>query len=203
MGAGGEAVARDGSQQSAGAAHSPYDREMFGRKRTPTQASMFTAGLVQLIAEGSVEIEAKNEAAMRKWGIGSANTWAADLAAGTITFEFDDRSITGPVQVLGTFGRSSSSWLWGWANQSLPENVTSASRSVQLRGGETGLEALALPKLELTEAIAGDLAALSVKVAGLAGMYRAPTTTGFVYLGFTDFRVIEAEGSLGIESAEK
>lgn len=168
---------------------------MFGRKRTPVEASILTAGLLQLIAEGSVELHAKNEAAMNKWGIGLANSWAADLAAGTITFQFDDRSITGPVQVLGSFGRSSSSWLWGWANEALPEIVTSASRLVQERGGETGLEALALPKLELTEALAYDLAALSVEVAGLAGMYRAPTGTGFVYLGFTDFRVTEAAGS--------
>ncbi len=150
---------------------------------------------MQLIAEGSVELQSKNEAAMKKWGIGSANSWAADLAAGTITFHFDDRSITGPVHVLGSFAESSSSWLWGWANQALPENVTSASRLVQQRGGEAGLQALAVPKLELAEAIAYGLAALSVDVAGLAGLYRAPTSTGFVYLGFTDFQVTEAAGS--------
>jgi hypothetical protein len=160
---------------------------MFGKRRASPPASLLTPDLIQLIVESSVELTAKNATATETWGIGTADRWSADLLAGSITFHFPDHSITGPVEVLGTWSSESGTWLWAWANESLPPGVTGASTATKSYGDAHALEALSARKLDVTEALAEDLASVTVEIADLAGMYRAPTTSGYLFLGFTTF----------------
>lgn len=171
---------------------------MFGRKSRIDQdlrgVDLFTTDLLtpelkQLIVIGSVELTAKNAAAVERWHIGSSERWSADLVEGTIEFHFPDYSIFGPVEMLGTYSVTSKTWLWGWANDSIPPHVRKASQATKLHGEQNDVPALSQRKLNLPEPwLADDLAAVSVEIADLAGMYRGPTTNGYTYLGFSDFR---------------
>jgi len=49
------------------------------------------------------------------------------------------------------------------------------------------MEALSARKLDATESLAEDLASVTVELSGLAGMYRAPTDSGYLSLGFSTF----------------
>lgn len=164
-----------------------YSGPMFGRKRQSPKSTLLSPDLVQLIAISSIEVTSKNDVARARWGVGTADRWSADLAQGEITFHFPDRSITGPVQVLGTWSRESETWLWGWANESLPPSVTQASAVTREYGKTHGLQALNEAKLGASAELSDDLASVSVELGELAGMYRAPSQTGFIWLGFTDF----------------
>ncbi|TFC07985.1 DUF6882 domain-containing protein [Cryobacterium mannosilyticum] len=149
-----------------------------------------TPELAQLIVESHVEVLTKQARAAEQWGIGSADRWSADLAGGTISFEFPDRVITGEVELLGSYVLSAGTWLWGWANESVPESATGASRKVRAIATRPGLELLAEAKLQMPAEVADDLANIAVGIGGLDGWYRGPSTTQYVYLGFRDFTIV-------------
>jgi hypothetical protein len=162
---------------------------MTGRNRHSSDSSLLTPELVGLIAISSVELATKNAAALHTWGIGTSDRWSADLAQGSINFHFADHTITGPIQVLGTWSSESDTWLWAWANDALPQSVTEAASTTREYGRVHELEALTEAKLGATTAeLSEDLASVVVELADLAGMYRAPTQNGFIWLGFTDFQ---------------
>lgn len=161
--------------------------------RAKKPVSLLTPDLIQLMAIASVEVATKNESAMQRWGIGDAERWSADLAVGTLSFEFGDRTISGPVELLGSYSESAGTWKWGWDNASVPSHVTEASHAALVYGKRHRLTALTTGVLDISDypTLADDLGAVVVEVAGLAGMYRAPGRSGlYSYLGFRDFAVI-------------
>ena len=159
---------------------------MIWKRRTKSEQGWLTPELAQLIVESHVEGATKQARAAERWGVGSSERWSADLATGTISFEFPDRLIAGRVELIGSYALAAGTWLWGWANESVPEPVTGASREVAAVAARPGLELLAQAKLEIPVEVADDLANITVELAGLDGWYRGPSTTNYVYLGFRD-----------------
>ena len=47
-------------------------------------------------------IEQTAAAHREKWQLGSATGWAVDLAAGTISWQFERHTATAPVQLIGS-----------------------------------------------------------------------------------------------------
>lgn len=162
---------------------------MMWKRRSREQHASLTPELKQLIVEGHVEALSKQQRAAEQWGIGTADRWSTDLAAGTLSFEFPDRVVAGRVQVLGSYAIAAGTWLWGWANESVPESSTVASLEVKAIATRPGLQLLDDAKLQIPAEFADDLANVAVEVAGLDGWYRAPSATNYVYLGFTDLEV--------------
>lgn len=163
---------------------------MIGKRRSESEPGWLTEELAQLIVESHVEGLAKRARAAERWAIGSADRWSADLAAGTISFVFPDRVVTGQVELLGSYAIAAGTWLWGWANESVPESMTHASLEVRKIAARPGLELLAAAKLEMSAEVADDLANIAVEVGGLDGWYRGPSQTNYVYLGFRDLQVV-------------
>ncbi|SFR82936.1 hypothetical protein SAMN05428970_2703 [Agromyces sp. CF514] len=159
---------------------------MIWKRRTKSEQGWLTPELAQLVVESHVEVATKQDRAAELWGIGSADRWSADLAAGTISFEFPDRLITGQVELIGSYALAAGTWLWGWANGSVPESATGASREVAAAAARPGFELLAQAKLEIPVEMADDLANITVELAGLDGWYRGPSMANYVYLGFRD-----------------
>jgi len=130
----------------------------------------------------------KQQRAIETWNIGSADRWSADLEQGTLTFHFGDETITGAAEFLGSYSKTTGTWLWGWANESVPPNVKGAAEQVRSIGeADERLGALAVPRLMVPEEWGDQLASIVVEVAGLSGLYRMPSETMNAYLGFTSF----------------
>lgn len=115
--------------------------------------------------------------------------WDADLAAGTITFAFADRApLVCEAQLLGSSALSPGSWLWGWANGGVPENVTAVARELRAVGEERGIPELTEAELPLGETGNDGIDALwyrlTIAAAGLTptwhASFRAPTGEGSV-----------------------
>lgn len=159
-------------------------------KRRRKRDSWPTDELVQLIADSHVEAMAKQEMAIERWSLGSAGRWNADLEQGTISFTFADHVVTGEVQVIGSYALTAGTWLWGWANQSIPEPVTRAAQSVPALAAREGLGILGEPQLSMPAEMADDFAMIAVKAADLDGWYRGPTSDKYLYLGFRNLTVV-------------
>lgn len=106
-----------------------------------------------------------------------------DLNAGTLTFsDAQGPRVVADIQVVGTTAQTD--WLWGWSNAAWPVSSIEAMRRVRDFGAENGIEELT------TEILKGDdlvgvgwmLTAISTRVLGAEGGYRAPTANGALFL---------------------
>ena len=49
------------------------------------------------------------------WNLANAESWAADLDEGTVTFQFEDGiTAKAPMQIIGTYNLADGTFLWGW-----------------------------------------------------------------------------------------
>ena len=142
-----------------------------------------TAELLQLIAVAADAQDTALEAA--RGVVGSAESWSADLAGGTISFVSKGATLTGPVQLIGSLSPDSATWLWSWANTGMPEHVIAAASAAAAYGDANGLTALTTPKLGGVDAsLADELAAVAIHVSGSGTMYRAQSGAAVAYLAF-------------------
>ncbi|TGX55257.1 hypothetical protein E5A73_06275 [Sphingomonas gei] len=135
-------------------------------------------------------MQLKTEAAMGLWGLGSGESWAADLEAGTITFvNARGWEITAPVQVVGTLNTTDGTWLWGWDHPSVPAPVSGHAGLVRDFGAKHGLEALTTRMIEASEADGWTFAALACYLAGAQGAYRGPAGDALVFMTYGEVSI--------------
>src|SRR3569833_275888 len=91
---------------------------------------MASTEIITLLMQGEDMIGQLAEAHL-SWGLGSAQRWELDQANGLISWYFPDRTATAPAQIIGTWLPASSSWLWGWANNSIPPELARDSHAVR------------------------------------------------------------------------
>ena len=101
--------------------------KIFGKKIadqiTPQADSEYNA----LLRECMSEVEGKNQILSKEYGLGSFERWDIDQEVGELGFSNQgDPKLVCEVVILGSYSNVSETWLWGWANESLLENLTSA-----------------------------------------------------------------------------
>ncbi|MEV6843047.1 DUF6882 domain-containing protein [Actinoplanes sp. NPDC051411] len=138
------------------------------RTGRPEQAS---TDLSTLLLQGEDMIGQLAEAHLA-WGLGSARRWELDQTNGLLVWYFADRTATAAAQVIGTWLPVSKSWLWAWANNSVPPELARDSRTVRDWAEEHGHPSLTMPKVEADNEKAATMAALAVRITGATGFYR-------------------------------
>jgi hypothetical protein len=92
--------------------------------------------------------------------------------------------VTSDALVIGSWGESTKTWLWGWANPAWRPEITYPLVRVKRLGEQKGLEPLWRASQDLEsedEAFAIAAAVLDI-VPAIEGIYRAPTDTGSLFL---------------------
>lgn len=137
-------------------------------------------------ARGREEAAIKTSVLNDMFGLGDdGGTWSADLDAGLITFETGRGChLSAPVQVIGTFDTIHSTWMWGWANDSLPDHVINDARRVKEFGALHGVDQLVTGSFVADETDAWDFAGLAMHLTGAQGVYRGPAGRTLVLLTF-------------------
>lgn len=168
---------------------------LFGKKQAPEpveqQAIEDTDAEIDAVFErAEAEMQLKTEAAMGMWGLGSGESWSADLEAGTITFvNAKGWEITAPVQVVGTLNTADGTWLWGWDHPSVPAPVAEHAHRLREFGAQHGLEALTTRKIEAEEADGWTFTALACHLTGAQGGYRGPAGDAFVFMTYGEVSI--------------
>src|SRR6476469_1536264 len=116
-------------------------------RRRPARVDHSSAELAALVRQGEDMISHLTEAHLA-WGLGAATNWEVDQRTGLITWQVPGRTATAPVQVIGTYEPATSSWLWGWANNSIPPVLARDSRQVHDWAHEHGHPGLTMPRIE-------------------------------------------------------
>jgi hypothetical protein len=115
--------------------------------------------------------------------------WSVDLDAGTITFASATRSVTAPVQVIGTYNRLDGTFLWGWDHPSVPEPRRADARLARRFGQLQNLPAFTTRLIECTEEEAWSFTAVALYLSGAQGAYRGPAETTMVFMTFGNMTI--------------
>lgn len=134
-------------------------------------------------------LQAQTDAHVGLWQADKAS-WSVDLDAGQIEFRNPKGwVITAPVQFIGTFLTTDSTFLWGWDHPSAPDPLREHAKLVRTFGEAQGLEALTIRKIETTEADCWRFTALAAHLAGANGAYRGPVGKALAFLTYGEVNI--------------
>lgn len=129
------------------------------------------------------ELIDKNEGLNTEFRIGDWEHWDYDLDEAKLVFSGPGKErVAARIQVVGSTSGESDTWMWAWANGSLPSCVTRFARQVREFGGREQLAELTTAVLPDSEELGWALTAAAAKIAGAKGGYRCPTGDGYLYL---------------------
>lgn len=132
------------------------------------------------------ELMRLNELCKDEFQISAWPRWDYDLDRGTLTFSANGvPKVSASIQVIGTNSVSGGTWMWGWANESLPPNVTSEVVKVREFGLAENIPELTKAELPDDEYVGWAMTAVAAKLLGAKGAYRSPGDNGFVYVVYS------------------
>ena len=137
-----------------------------------------------------------NESCEREFQISSWPRWDYDFERGTLKFSKDEiPRVVASIQVVGTTSETSGTWLWSWANNYLPGEVTKRMERVRAFGEKEGVAELTGPSATDDEHLGWQMTAIAARVLDSKGAYRCPGKDGFIYLVYTDLSFAEKPNS--------
>jgi hypothetical protein len=117
--------------------------------------------------------------------------WDYDLDAATLTFSEDNvPGVIASIEVIGSSSISGKTWLWAWANNSLPANVTQGASKVREFGEAENLTDLTQSTLPDDEFLGWEMTSIAAWVLGSKGGYRCPGDNGFLYVVYSSLRFV-------------
>jgi hypothetical protein len=135
-----------------------------------------------------------NEGCEKTHRISSWPRWDYNFDAGTLTFsENGVPRVIATIQVIGSTSISGGTWMWAWANESLPAKVTEAVRRVRAFGQAENLAQLTQECLPDDEYLGWGMSAVAAKILRSKGAYRCPGENGFVYVVYSSLRFADEE----------
>lgn len=148
------------------------------------------------------ELMALNERCKEEFRISTWPRWDYDLERNTLIFSEDGVvKVVASIQVIGTTSRSAGTWMWGWANESLPAISTREVARVREFGGTEDIAQLTKSELPDDEHLGWEMTAIAAKLLGAKGAYRCPGDNGFLYLVYSSIGFASGDAHL-IECSE-
>ncbi len=142
------------------------------------------------------ELTDLNNRCKQEFSIGHWEGCEYDSKKGTIVFsEGGAPKVIAMVQVVGTTSARSKSWLWGWANESVPRDRTVLLEKVRAFGKTEGLDILTEASWPDDEYHGWEMTAITAKLVCAKGGYRMRRADGgYSYYVFTDIRLAGQSG---------
>lgn len=132
------------------------------------------------------ELMELNEKYHQQFRIGDYARWFYDLEKGTLTFsDHGVPHVVATVQAIGSFATRTSTWLWSWANESIPKEMSNALLAVREFGQKNNISRLTQEYWEATEVDGWEMSAIAARLLGAKGVYRCPGEFGFLFLLLT------------------
>lgn len=139
------------------------------------------------------EFDAKNRAWADRFGIGTFARWDYDDADRLLVFSDGaaPRILCTYVNV-GTLSNKTGTWLWAWANQSLPEASREESQIARRYGLEHDIGELTDPHFKAAPEDAWMFAAITGHLLGAQALYRPVVDHLEIYMAISSTRPIDA-----------
>lgn len=157
---------------------SPFEKNRRGPEILDCGNPMTEDQFRELIHVAQHELTTLNENCHAEHGLGLFDHWQYDAEEGTIVFRGGSPSVRASVQVVGTSSAESRSWLWAWANESVPRHQSLASQEVRTFGEREGIPMLVSAEWADDEYFGWEMTAITTKLTGAVGGYRTPRDSG-------------------------
>jgi hypothetical protein len=148
----------------------------------------------QLLESSIAELQMKTGAHQAAWGLGKFDRWDMDMERGDLIFSNrDGMTATCPAQVIGSHNSAGGTWMWAWANPSIPDSLKVDALKVKEYGESHQIERLTNPEFAADEMEAWTLTALATKLCESQGAYRGPAGRNAVFMTFREVKLSKTE----------
>jgi len=150
-------------------------------KTTEIDAKGFTDYLTECADRGVKRL-------MERRGVYDVESWKFDGTTGLLKFQLrEGLELSYPAQIVGSWNSNSGTFLWSWANSSVPGSLSQASTAVRALGKERDWALLTESKLECDENMAVALVCAVGELTNLPIFYPAQASPDLkLYFVFTD-----------------
>jgi hypothetical protein len=162
----------------------PWFKRLFRRSdEGPASSPEFEA----LVAE-SVTYATKHMMAHQfSWQFGREKDFKFDRQTGLLSFTFEEgREVLCPAQAVGTLDTQAGTWMWAWANPSIPEELRRDVRAAKAQGERHGFTRLTSPTWRATAERAWQMTVVAAKVCEHSGTYAIKTGPQQIFLMFKE-----------------
>jgi hypothetical protein len=144
------------------------------------------------IARTTQELRSKQDTLTETYGLGKHAEYWLDLSLGILQFKGStgDVLVEANVTPIGSFSEKRNTWQWGWANQSLDQQLRDKSEALKDLVSVTGFEVFDTPIINADEQMAWELAAMAVSQFGSLGCYRIPKDNLHIFVSIDEIRRI-------------
>ena len=133
------------------------------------------------LANANEELRHKQALLLEQYSLGEYSRWFFEQATETLQFfdEADKLMIEADVVQIGSYSEKSNTWKWAWSNSSVLPRLREKVEILKELEETTGFELFGREHAFdiKDEAMAWELAAISVKHLGAIGCYRAPSSS--------------------------
>jgi len=121
------------------------------------------------------------------YAIGSYDHWFYDSKTGFLTFSNEGvDKIKIKYETVGTLSKSSDTWLWSWANDSISDTVKEEIEKVKEYGEEHAFEPLTKRKWNAVMEHGWEMTIISAFLLKSKGAYRVPTEGVYSFMVFKE-----------------
>ncbi len=136
----------------------------------------------EFLDSANAELRLKQAELKDKFGLGSASRWQYEQSTGNLQFfdENDRLTVEADVVDLGSYSAKSNTWKWAWSNDTVLPWLRQRAEKLKELEVVTGIALFGFENAFDVdgEAMAWELAAMSVKHLDAVGCYRAPSSNG-------------------------
>lgn len=121
-------------------------------------------------------LEEKQAKLFEEYGIGNFGEYWFNQEESILQFKSNDQvELEFNIIFIGSWARSSNSWVWAWANKKMTDNVKDNSLKIKELQKVTGFDIFSNPSFECDENMAHELTSFAVEQLKAKGMYISPS----------------------------
>ena len=136
----------------------------------------------------------QNDLLEDRYDISNHERWDFSQDTGLLVFSNGGvPAVEADVLFVGSYSRVSNTWLWGWSNSSVDEQLSHPILAVRDFGIKMGFDQLSNERWPGDEYDAWEMAAISNYILGGKGIYRPPGDRGVSFLLITEIRRTSAQ----------
>ena len=151
-------------------------------------------GWAQFVSDATAYLSSQQDTAKREFDLESWERYSVDPETGTFTFSTGGKpGVVAHVLVVGSTGDKPGTWLWSWANSSMPQSLSEPVTRVRQFGKDHGFDKLADPSWQGDNTDGWEMAAAAAFILSAKGAYRAPYGDGnsAIFFVFTDIHRVK------------
>lgn len=142
-----------------------------------------------LAQESLAWLEERQEQLQADFDMGKHERFDLNPQTGELIFsDAGEPKVIAKIQFVGSLSANSGTWLWSWANESMPAHAKQDILKVKEWGEQQGAFPLTNRGFEADDEMCFSLAAICAKLLDAKGVYRAPGPNTYAYLLMTEVR---------------